>query len=181
MSGNREIDVISLLKGIEKQANDNAYGLPQQVKVKDEWNGIAFRTGEHRVVTPLHEVVEIHSCPELSMVPRTKSWVSGIANIRGTLLPVIDLGKYLRDKPVRSSRQSRVMVIRHAGLLAGVIVDEVLGLTQFEEEEYTKEISMEDDSVKPFIKYGFRRGNEYWPVFSLHRLAESQHFQQAAV
>ncbi|NIQ08579.1 MAG: chemotaxis protein CheW, partial [Gammaproteobacteria bacterium] len=69
--------------------------LPQKIEVRRTWSGIGFRLGEYLLVSPTSEIIEILKCPPLTRVPSALSWVKGIANIRGTLLPVIELKGFL--------------------------------------------------------------------------------------
>ena len=91
---------IQLLQEIEQQCKNTAKGLPQRVDVKESWSGIGFRIGEINLVAPLKQVNEILHVPRLTAVPGTQRWVKGVANIRGTLLPIIDLQGFLHDKPL---------------------------------------------------------------------------------
>ena len=60
-------------------------------------------------------------------------------------------------------------------------MDEVLGLKYFLEEELTDEEPDVGDELRPWLRSGFRRGDEVWGVFSLLSLVESPMFLQAAV
>ena len=169
------------LREIERNCLAHAHGLPQQLEVAEEWSGIGFRLGDLRLVAPLGEVVEVLTYPGLSKVPRTKSWVRGIANIRGNLLPIMDLQGYLNGTPTAMTRRSRVLVVNYKGVFSGLVVDEVLGLRHFLSEEKTPEAPVKEGAIAAYLPHGFRRGEEDWGVFSMYSLAESPQFLQAAV
>jgi twitching motility protein PilI len=171
---------ILVLQDIENRSRANARGLPQQKVVKDEWNGIGFKVGDLHMVAPLGHVVEILTYPELSRVPGAKSWVMGIANIRGNLLPVMDMKNYLFGQPSSIKKQSRVLVLNHRGVFSGLLVDEVMGMRRFFAETRTLTPPETDVSVKPYIEHIYKQNNEQWLVFSMHRLAESPLFMQVA-
>lgn len=157
-----------------------AHGLPQQEKTDQEWLGIGFRLGNLKLVSPLGEVAEILTPPVMSKIPRTKSWVCGIANVRGNLLPVMDLQGYLHDQPAMLGRHSRILVVNHNGVYSGLGVDEVLGLKHFRPEQYCDELPGESEQVQFYMTHGFREADEHWGVFSIHKLAETAQFLQAA-
>ncbi len=159
----------------------NAHGLPQQKQSEDEWIGIGFRLGDLQLVAPLGEVSEILTPPALSQVPRTKQWVCGIANVRGNLMPILDLQGYLHDRAPSLNRRSRILVVNHQGVYSGLVVDAVLGLRHFREEQQCDELPGTDERVHEYMVHGFRAGNEHWGVFSMHRLAEAPQFLKAAV
>lgn len=158
-----------------------ASGLPQQQEAEDAWIGIGFRLGELQLVAPLGEVSEILTPPSLSQVPRTKSWVCGIANVRGNLLPIMDLQGYLHDLPAALNRRSRILVVNHKGVYSGLVVDAVLGLRHFRDEHSCEDLPGNDARIHEYMTHGFRAGNEHWGVFSMHKLAETPQFLKAAV
>jgi twitching motility protein PilI len=172
---------VGLLMELEQRWRTQARELPRQIEVTDDWLGIGFRLGKHRLVAPLGEVVEILPYPSVSKVPGAKSWVRGIANVRGNLLPIMDLHDYLRGRVVTPSRLTRVLVIEFNGVLSGLVVDEVLGLRHFLSEERTEITSIDDEALAPYLSSGFRAGDQYWSVFSTRALVESPQFLQAAV
>lgn len=169
------------LARLERACLDHAHGLPQQEQNEEEWIGIGFRLGELRLVAPLGEVSEILTPPSLSKVPRTKAWVCGIANVRGNLMPIMDLHGYLHDQPARLNRRSRILVVNHRGVYSGLVVDAVMGLRHFRDEQRCDELPGDDTRIHEYLEHGFRIGNEHWGVFSMHRLAETPQFLKAAV
>jgi len=175
------INPVAILKDIEESCHCCAVGLPHKAEVSNEWSGIAFRLGGNNLLAPMGQVVEILDFPVLSVVPLTQPWVRGIANIRGNLLPVIDLNCYLGNELTRVTDKTRVLVIDYDGIYSGLVVDEVMGLKHFLEEEYTEEEADVNVLLQPYMNYGYRRNEQLWGVFSLFVLADSQQFLQAAV
>ncbi len=170
----------ALLKSIESQVREHAAPLPIEIQVREDWVGIGFRIGDHRLLAPLGEVVEILTHPAMSSVPGTRKWVRGIANVRGNLLPIMDLRGYLEGRATVPSRRSRILVIDHEGVYSGLVVDEVLGLRHFLPEERVSRVDL-PESYQPYLDGGFSAGGETWGVFSLRRLAETPQFLHAAV
>ena len=172
---------LQILREIERSCMAHAHELPQQIEIAEEWSGIGVRLGDLRLVAPLGEVVEVLTYPGLSRVPRTRNWVRGIANVRGNLLPVMDLRGYLEGHATPMTRTTRVLVVNHNGVFSGLVVDEVLGLRHFLVEEKVTEPPARDGAIMEYLRHGFRRKDEHWGVFSMHSLAESPQFLQAAI
>jgi twitching motility protein PilI len=175
------INPLAVLKDIEEACRSCAVGLPRKAEASNEWSGIAFRLGGHSLLAPMDQVIEILDVPTLSNVPLTQSWVRGMANVRGKLLPVIDLNGYLGNEMARLTGKSRILVINYEGIYSGLIVDEVMGLKHFLDEEYTQDDAGVDAMLQPYIAGAYRRDEQLWGVFSLLVLADSQQFLQAAV
>jgi twitching motility protein PilI len=100
----------------------------------------------------------------------------GLANVRGQLLPVIDLKQYLGSGEVVPGRNTRVIVVNHREVPAGLVVDEVLGFRRFAEREFTPEAPPTIIRCEHYLAGSFRRGSEAWPVLSLRTLVESPAF-----
>ena len=175
------VNPVSILKEIEEYCRGAGVNVPRKTEVSNEWSGIAFRLGRNNLIVPLDDVVEILDYPELSAVPLTQPWVRGIANVRGNLLPVIDLNGYLGIELNRVTHKTRVLVVDIDGIYSGLVVDEVPGLKHFLENELTDEASGVDDKLLPYMRNGFRRDERVWGVFSLQSLVESPLFLQVAV
>ena len=172
---------VALLAEIERRARRNAAGPPQQEDVREQWSAIGFHLGERRLLAPLGQVTEILTLPVLTRVPGAKLWVLGIANVRGNLLPIMDLNGYLYGRRTVPGRRSRVLVINHRGVFAGLLVDQVLGLRHFEAVARSSVSPQADTELLAYLEPGFPVHEDVWPVFSMRRLAESPLFMQVAV
>ncbi len=126
-------DPLRVLRELERRCHLHAVGLPLQIDERKEWLGIGFRLGDTTLVAPLDDVKEILHYPSVSRVPGTKSWVRGIANVRGNLLPIMDLQGYLGGKNTTMDKRSRVLVLNHNGVFTGLVVDEALAATRQEQ------------------------------------------------
>ncbi len=127
---------VELLQDIESRSRRFAIGLPQQVEVKQFWEGVLFVSSGMHSIAPLNEVKEILNYPSaVTSVPGTKPWILGVANIRGNLLPLIDLQLFLGGTATTIGRRSRVLVIDHQGLYAGLLVGDVKGIRHLTDEQ----------------------------------------------
>lgn len=172
---------VAILKELEDQCRGSAAGLPRKTDTRAEWSGVTFRIGKDYLVSQLGEVVEILEYPELSRMPLTQPWVRGIANVRGSLLPVIDLCAYLNGEVTTLTNRTRVLVIDFQGLYTGLVVDEVPGIKRFTDDEYSGSDPGAAACLQPWLQNGFLRGDQVWNIFNLHALAQTPGFLQAAV
>lgn len=87
---------------------------------------VVFRLDEQEFGVPIESVQEIVRVPEeLTRVPKTPHFVEGVINLRGAVLPVIDLRTRLGLDGVTRSDRQRVMVFLLDGHRTGFIVDSV--------------------------------------------------------
>jgi twitching motility protein PilI len=171
----------ALLREIEQRSQGMALGLPQQVEVRRTWSGIGFRVGDILMVSSLGEIGEILVYPTLTRVPQAKPWVKGIANVRGNLLPVMDLRNFIEGIATELSRRSRVLMIQSENLTAGLLVDEAMGMRHFFDEDRVGGLSSVPEEYREFISAGYKQGNTQWGVFSMPRLAANKRFLEVAV
>lgn len=173
-------DPLALLRKIQRDSIDTAPGLPQEIQAATLWSGVAFRLADMRLVTPLDEVLEVLPCPEYTTVPGTKSWVKGVANVRGNLITIMDLAEYFGKPTVFLDERARLLVMNVPGLHTGLLVHEVLGLRHFDEDAERQQLPDLDDPVMVHVKGAFVRDDVLWSVFDMKSLAESAAFKHVA-
>lgn len=143
------------------------------------WQGLAFRNGERWVVAPKDDVREVIQPPRVTRIPNARPWLAGVANVRGSLLTLVDLGRLFGGEGSRATRTARVLVLNSDQTPAGFLVDEVAGYRQFTAAEQAPPELPENDAMAPFVLGGFRREGRAWQVLSLHKLAQSETLRRA--
>jgi len=116
----------------------------------------------------------------ITRVPGAKRWLLGIANLRGHLLPLIDVKLLLGSGRTTLRRTTRVISVNHREVPAGLVVDEVLGFRRFMDHEFASDTPKTVVRCDNFLSGTYQRGDEPWPVFKLSDLVESKMFLQAA-
>jgi purine-binding chemotaxis protein CheW len=84
---------------------------------------VGFQVGRETYgvpITSLHEIVRV---PEITAVPDAPEYLEGVINLRGKIVSVMDLRKRFGEKQAAVRKQNRILVVEHAGRLAGLIVD----------------------------------------------------------
>jgi|LGVF01.2.fsa_nt_gb twitching motility protein PilI len=176
-----DLKAYALLQDIELRSRTKALGLPQQVEVRRTWSGVGFRLGNVNLLSKLEEVDEILVSPEMTKVPSALSWVKGIANIRGMLLPIMDLKDFIDGEAIKPGRKTRIILIKKGELVSGLMVDEVFGMRHFFEEERTNNVPDVSDNLKKYLHGAFRKGNTHWGIFNMDNLAVDPGFIEVAV
>ena len=88
---------------------------------------VVVRLGAGRFAAELSAVAEVGRVPTLTRIPGAPVWLSGVANWRGRLLPVLDLRSLLGAKACAPGPSARLVVLALDGVSAGVLVDAVEG------------------------------------------------------
>ncbi len=176
-----DLQAFEFLQLVEKRGLESVSVTTRERDLSRFWTGIGFKVAGNDYLVNLKEVAEILSIPDFARVPGAKSWVKGLANIRGTLIPIMDLHGFLGRKAPASLRRQRLLVVNYSGIHCGVIVDEILGLNHYENENWVEDVEIADDAMKPYLKGGFYTENKLKNVFSLFSLADTPAFRQVAI
>jgi len=86
---------------------------------------VIFRLGEDYFAMFIAHVNEIIRLQKITPVPKAPAFVIGVTNLRGRVIPVIDLRQRFGLAPREDGYRSRIIVADHAGKLIGMIVDGV--------------------------------------------------------
>ncbi len=104
----------TLLAGMEHSEKGDSY--------------ILVAIGSGRLAVSLEDVVEVGDLPAVTWLPNVPDWVLGIINVRGEIVSVVDLPRFL-NWPVDSSlRRGRMIILQHRGVKAAVQIESVLGM-----------------------------------------------------
>ena len=101
---------------------------------------LAVECGQVGLLLPLAQAGEIHAARQVAPVPHAKPWMVGVANLRGQLNTVIDLGSFLhlRKSVVAASPRSGAQLVMLNPTLrvnAAILVDRLAGLRDPEQLE----------------------------------------------
>ncbi|BFM05257.1 chemotaxis protein CheW [Halioxenophilus aromaticivorans] len=168
------------LVNLANRSRDSALGLPAREKTRQEWSGIGFRLLNQNFVVPMGQTSELLEVPNYTRLPNVKSWVRGVANVRGRLLPLYDLAVFLGHRLHNPQKLQRVLVLEANDLYCGLLVDQSFGIQHFLSEAYQMENSLGDADVEPFLLGNFKSDSTIWHVFSMVNLMESPQFMSAA-
>jgi twitching motility protein PilI len=170
-----------LLAELERRGRAVSAQVSQESTTGREWVGVALRMAGDLYLVAREETREVLGLPPaLTRVPGAKQWIKGLANVRGQLLPVVDLRQFLGSGTTPITRNTRVVVVNHREIPAGLLVDEVLGFRRFAEGEFSGDAPPTVARCERYLAGAFRRGNEQWPVLSLRSVLESSAFSEAA-
>jgi purine-binding chemotaxis protein CheW len=86
---------------------------------------VTFGLGGEEFAVDILAVQEINRMMTLTRVPQSPPEVEGVINLRGKIIPVIDLRKRFSLERAQQSEQSRIVVVEVHGRVLGFIVDRV--------------------------------------------------------
>jgi len=169
-----------LLQELERRSRVAASGRGREAAQQEEWVGVGFRVANTYLVAAREEVREVLPFPGVTKLPGAKPWLLGLANVRGQLLPVTDLNLFFGGAPTDIGRMTRVLMVNHPDIPAGLLVDEVRGFRRFVLSERAETLPELLPGMMPFIAGAYSAGDELWGVLGVPGLVENPLFLDAA-
>jgi purine-binding chemotaxis protein CheW len=109
--------------------NDNPREQPAVPEPEELAQMISFSIGPEEFGVRILMVQEIIMIPEITEIPNSPDFVEGVINLRGDIIPVLDLRKRLRlrgvDTAVERAPGNRILVVEIDGSVTGFVVDSV--------------------------------------------------------
>ena len=131
---------------------------------------VTFRVGNEDYGLPIMGVQEIIRVIEAVKVPKAPAYVEGVINLRGKIIPIIDLRKRMMKAITCYSDASRIIVVDTGGRLAGLVVDAVIDVIMLNGDD-VEPCPFIDDSKRSYYIMGVgRQGDRLITVLSLESL-----------
>ncbi|MBI5849261.1 MAG: chemotaxis protein CheW [Nitrospirae bacterium] len=86
---------------------------------------VTFKLGNEEYATEILKVQEINRMVEITAVPNSVSYLEGVINLRGKVIPVVNLRKKFGLAAKENDEQSRIMILDIQGITTGLVVDGV--------------------------------------------------------
>ncbi len=104
---------------------DSLVAAKAQSNMSDLLQLVTFSLGSEEYAVDILKVQEINRMKEITRIPNAPSYVEGVINLRGKVMPVIDLRKKFGLESQENDAQSRIMIIDVQGMTIGLVVDAV--------------------------------------------------------
>ena len=95
---------------------------------------LTFLVGDAGYGIEISYVVEIISVQEITLVPHTHAYVKGIINLRGTVIPVIDMGMRFGQGEVVYTDKTCIIVLSMDDMSVGILVDGVQDVSNIDDD-----------------------------------------------
>jgi purine-binding chemotaxis protein CheW len=91
---------------------------------------VSFILAEEEFGLDIQSVQEINRMVDITHVPNSPDFVSGVINLRGKVIPIINLRKRFGFSPKESDKNTRIIVVELSGMVVGFVVDAVREVIQ---------------------------------------------------
>jgi purine-binding chemotaxis protein CheW len=108
---------------------------------------ITFRVARQDFCVSLQDVKEVRGWTPMTLLPRVPRYLCGVINLRGTILPIVDLAQRLKFPPNAPTEGHIVVVVWIASKLVGLLVDEVNDIIVVEESAIAPTSELTEDGI----------------------------------
>ncbi len=122
--------MISDLKGASQENDDEMKGIEKQMM--DEEQLVAFKIDNEEYGIKIKDVQEINRMTEVTQIPRAPHYIEGIVNLRGNIIPVLNLRKFFGLSENGMTDATRIIIVDSADVKTGIMVDSVSEVLRFE-------------------------------------------------
>jgi purine-binding chemotaxis protein CheW len=91
---------------------------------------LEFMLAHERYAVEMAHVHEVHVLRELTPLPGTPAFVLGIVNVRGRILSLVDLRRFLGLPEQGLTDMNKIIVLRDGAMRFGVLADQILGVNK---------------------------------------------------
>lgn len=105
-------------------------------------------------------VLEIISMQRITKVPKVPGYISGLINLRGKAMPVIDMRERFHKMPKEYDKKNCIIVVELDGVTVGLIVDGVDEVEEIPDSGVSNPPRIEWDYSSNFLKGVFKRNDE---------------------
>ncbi len=120
------------------------------VSGNDTMQIISFSIGSDDYALGIEKVLEVIRIEEIQKLPKAPDFLKGIINLRGEVIPVVDLRQRLEEKQIEEKKLKRTIVVKVEDKKVGMIVDKV-----------SKVIRISQKDVKQSVNFSTMIDNNY--------------------
>jgi len=122
----------------------------------------------------IHNVETIEKILPITRVPYTENYVKGVINLRGNVVPVIDLRKRFGLEEREVSEESRIIIVKVEDITIGMIVDASSEVIQFSEEEIEEAPTLKNNDDN-YIKCIGKKNDRIIMIVDLYKVLNINH------
>jgi len=91
--------------------------------------------GNERFALPIQEIREIIKLQPIIEIPNTPTSLLGVINLRGNVIPIVNIHSYLGMPKVPDTKMNRIIIVNYEQSMVGIVVDQVIQVTSYSQIE----------------------------------------------
>lgn len=152
-----------------------------ELKTEDGMHGkyLIFKAGEGSYGIEIRYVEEIIAVQDITPIPHTHGYVKGVINLRGTIVPVVDIELRFGCDEAEYTDRTCIIVLSMNGTNIGLVVDEVQEVLLIDDANIQKPPKLTEDSMKDdFVKEIGLVGETVKQLLYVHKIFEEEELSE---
>lgn len=125
-------DEISGISGMDETYEQAANEIITERQLIDEEQLVTFKIDMVEYGVKIANVQEINRMPEVTKIPRSPYFIDGIVNLRGNVIPALDLRKFFKLPEKQVTDATRIIIIDYDGKRTGIVADSISEVLRFD-------------------------------------------------
>jgi len=159
---------------LQRKGGDNMAGmLEDNIEMEEDTQKnrfLTFSLGKESYGIDIKYVIEIIGIQTITKIPELPEYVKGIINLRGKIIPVLDVRLRFKKEPREYNDRTCVIVVDISGVSIGLIVDSVAEVITISDEDMAEPPQMNKSFNNRYIKKIGKIGNEVKLLLDCERL-----------
>lgn len=139
---------------------------------------IAFGVGKQEFCIDVMSVREIRGWTPATVLPHSQSFVRGVINLRGAVLPVLDLAVRLGFPPAETMARHVIIVVQVNNQIVGLLVDAVSDILTVNDEEVLAPPDVASELAKRFVSGLLAMDGRMISIISLESVLPAQEHEE---
>lgn len=151
-------------------------------EIDDKIQMVTFQLGSEKYGIDIMDVKEIYGYQDVRPIPNAPAYVEGIFNLRGVIIPIINLHKRFNIRKADLSEEERLLsgfiIINLGGKQIGIIIDKVLRVNSFNRSEIQPPPQMITGIGAEYIQGVVHQEANYLIILDINRLFDPEELKQ---
>lgn len=139
---------------------------------------LTFNLGEEIYGIEIEYVTEIIGLQQITKIPEVAEYIKGIINLRGKIIPVIDMRLKFNKEPIEYDDRTCIVVVDTQEMIVGLIVDKVAEVLTIEDEDISPPPSYKSGIRNRYIRGIGKVGDEVTLLLDCKKLFDEQESQE---
>lgn len=119
----------------EDKALSNSQNSKRPSKAKADMKNVLFNIGDVIYGVDVHQVQSVLDLTHITKIPNAPDYIKGVTNLRGNVIPVVDLRKKFSLNSVAVEKELKMMVVGQNDKATGILVDSVMEVANLSQED----------------------------------------------
>ncbi len=144
--------------------------------VEDYEEFLCIRVSNEIYGINIMQIKEIVKPREVTEVPRTPSFVSGVVSLRGVIIPILDMNDRLGLVREPATGRERIVVVKHGDDFSGLLVNEVIQVVRIAKDRFESAPAVLEGINRDFVNGIGRADDRMIILLNLETIADINHF-----